>query len=96
MYYSEDNSIWKNIGTIIICVIVMLFVISISQSCSRQENNMTYICDGYCYDNDTYIIYREMESGRYGTRLVYTAYYDEHGNLCRFNTETLEWIPIKE
>mgnify|MGYP006981794845 CR=1 FL=1 len=94
--YSNNDGIWSDVIKIIILLVLTLFLISISQSCSRQENNMVNICEGYSYDADTYIIYREMESGRYGTRLVYTPYYDKNGNLCRYDTKTFQWVPIKE
>lgn len=95
IYYKEnDDGIGKLILEFIAIIIVMCIFTSCCQSCSRSERNMVYISEGYCYDQDTHIIYIESYTGRYGYDTSYTAYYNENGNLCKYNIETGEWIAI--
>ena len=95
-YSSNSDStgmcILKIIGGLILCYML----VSCSQSCSRSEANMVMIESPYCYEADTKIIYLETEAGRYGIKTTYTPYYDENGNLCRYNVSTGEWIPLEK
>ena len=56
---------------------------------------MISISDGYCYKEETKIIYEEYFTGRMSTDAVYMPYYDTNGNLCKYNPQTGEWIPIE-
>lgn len=98
MYYESngDNGILKGIGTIILLLILMFFIHSCSVSDSRNDRNMVYIEEGYCYDQDTNIIYIESYSGRYGMDTTYSPYYNSNGDLCKYNVVTGEWIPIED
>lgn len=94
-YYNYNKN--SGMGTIGYCIalLVLLFVISgISKSCSRSYSNMIYISDGYCYHEDTYIIYIESLTGRYDNDTTYAPYYDENGNMAKYNPATGEWIPV--
>lgn len=91
----KDESIGIDIAKIIGCVILILLITSSSRSCSRSERNMVSIKEGYCYDYDTQIIYIESYTGRYGLETTYTPYYNFDGDLCRYDLETGNWIPIE-
>lgn len=91
----KDESIGIDIAKIIRCVILILLITSSSRSCSRSERNMVSIKEGYCYDYDTQIIYIESYTGRYGLETTYTPYYNFDGDLCRYDLETGNWIPIE-
>ena len=97
IYYKEnDNGIGKLILEFIVLIIVICIFTSCSKSCSRSERNMVYISNGYCYDQNTQIIYIESYTGRYETNTSYTPYYDGNGQLCKYNVETGEWIPVEK
>ena len=54
---------------------------------------MVYIREGYCYDADTKIIYREsiIDGGRYSYDApVYSPYINENGNYCKY--EYGKWV----
>ena len=44
----------------------------------------------------TGIIYIESYSGRYGTETTYTAYYDENGDMCKYDQSSGKWVPISK
>ena len=90
----KDDSLGKCILQIIGLVILICLIASFSRSCSRSDRNMVYIKEGYCYDYDTQIIYIESYTGRYGNGTSYTPYYNSDGDLCKYDLETGEWIPI--
>lgn len=96
IYYKENDGIGKLILEFIVLIIVICIFTSCCQSCSRNERNMVYISEGYCYDQDTQIIYIESYTGRYGTDTSYSPYYNENGVLCKYDIETGEWIPIEK
>ena len=92
IYYK--NSDGELILKFIACIIIMCILTSCCQSCSRSKRNMVYISDGYCYDQDTQIIYIESYTGRYGYDTSYTAYYNKNGNLCKYDLQTGEWVEL--
>ena len=97
MYYNvekNDYFLIKFIGWIIGLFIFWLIIASCSQLYERERRDMVYISDGYCYKEDTQIIYEEYFTGRFGTDAIYTPYYDTNGYLCKYNLQTGEWIPI--
>ena len=95
---SNDDSfgkeIWGGIATIIVGLIILLSLHSCSVNESRSERNMIPISEGYCYDQNTKIIYIESYTGRHGDKTSYSAYYDENGRLCKYDVQTGEWISI--
>lgn len=93
MYSDNDNwgsIILKGIG----CIILIFFISACSRSCSRENSNMIYIQNGYCYDADTKIIYKESIVGRYDDDTTYTVYYDKNGNICRYDEVTGKWNEV--
>lgn len=97
IYYKEnDDGIGKLILEFIALIVVICIFTSCSQSCSRSDRNMVYISEGYCYDQDTQIIYIESYTGRYGMDTSYTPYYNTSGELCKYSVETGEWIPVEK
>lgn len=78
--------------------IILLFILIVSMySCNtnsdRDKYNMVLIEDGYCYNDDTKIIYTEYINGRDG-RTSYSVYLSENGNPYRYNTNTGKWEEI--
>ena len=97
MYNSYENESTQTLVFKIVGLLALVIAIAfLTQSCNRNMQNMTQIKDGYCYENDTKIIYMESESGRYGLSLTYTPYYSENGNLYKYDEIDVEWIEIKE
>lgn len=96
--WSDDD---KNSGNIafaikmILLFILVVYVLTVSQSCDRDKHNMKVIKDGYCYEEDTFIIYIEEDSGR-NYNFIYVPYYNSDGNLCKYDVETGEWIGIEK
>lgn len=64
--YGHSNNSGSSWVTIIVGIILLLFLTSATKSCSRSESHMIYLSEGYCYHEDTHIIYIESEVGRYG------------------------------
>ena len=98
--YNKNNDLgW---GTIIICIILIIIIL-FSRECAntnhiqstREEQHMVLIDEGFTYDKNTKIIYREIISGRgkysYDSP-SYTPYLNENGNMCKFVNN--EWIEI--
>lgn len=57
---------------------------------------MIYLSEGYCYHEDTHIIYIESEVGRYGDITSYAIYYDENGKVNKYDPDTGKWIPVDQ
>lgn len=97
-YYNSSNDF--PFGFCIVLLIICLFLSSICNdahvSSVREDNNMIWIKDGYCYDADTKIIYREIivDGGRYGNDTpTYSPYINENGNYCKYqNGRWVEFI----
>lgn len=94
--YGHSNNSGGSWVTIIVGIILLLFLTSATKSCSRSESHMIYLSEGYCYHEDTHIIYIESEVGRYGDRTSYAIYYDENGKVNKYDPETGEWIPVDQ
>ena len=95
--YSNSSSGW---GKMLLCILLVAALGMIS-SCSddvhvsfeREEANMVYISEGYCYDANTKIIHREaiIDGGRSGYDTpTYTPYINEDGNYCKY--EYGKWV----
>jgi hypothetical protein len=97
MYYSNnDDSTGKLVLEIIGLVLLIIFISACSRACSRSSSDMIYIQSGYCYDENTKIIYKEIIVGRYDSDTTYTIYYDENGNICKYNDVTGEWDEVDD
>ena len=75
------------IALIIICIILGAILDDAHVSSERENANMIWIQEGYCYDADTKIIYREVivDGGRYGNDTpTYSPYINENGNYCKY------------
>ena len=99
-YYSSYSSNDYNWGTIFV-YIALIIVICIGMSCcnsahvesEREKANMVYIEEGYCYDADTRIIYREtiIDGGKYSyDQPTYSPYINGNGNYCKY--ENGKWV----
>ena len=95
-YYSSRDSSW---GELILYVAIILFCCLLSPSCNnthiaseREDANMIYIEEGYCYDAETRFIYREVMTGggRAAVKPTYTIYINENGNYCKY--EYGKWV----
>lgn len=92
--YNRSDSVFSLVLKLVGIFLLLCLITYGSQSCSRSEHNMIKIKSGYCYEEDTKIIYLESESGRYGTETVYTPYYSKSGGLFRYDETNGEWIEI--
>jgi len=99
-YYSSRSSsdglpIWLCIVLIIVCLLVSSICNDSSIQSSRDKQNMIPIEDGFAYDAETKIIYREYISGRskysYDTA-SYTPYLSENGNYYKYIGR--EWVEM--
>lgn len=95
--YDYDDSSGSHIFLLIIMLIVLFFITEACDSehvsSERANANMVYIQEGYCYDADTKIIYREsvVEGGRYSyDSPVYSPYINKNGNYCKY--EYGKWV----
>ena len=97
-YYNDypDYS-WGSILLSLILCIVLLMVSSCSNdshiSSEREDANMVYIREGYCYDSNTKIIYRETIVDGYGMSNdtpTWSPYINENGNYCKY--EYGKWV----
>ena len=96
-YYSSysNDSFWGTIFAYIALIVVLCIGMSCCNSAriesEREDANMVYIVEGYCYDADTKIIYKEtiIEGYRYDTP-TYTPYVNENGNYCKY--ENGKWV----
>lgn len=93
--YDNDFGVGGHLALLVGAIILILVIQSCSVSSSRSLRNMEPIKEGYCYDVDTGVIYIESYSGRYGTETAYTAYYNENGEMCKYDLSSGQWIPIK-
>ena len=99
-YYSSNDFGCGTILGYIAIFIVLMFIMSCSNgvhiSNERDESNMIYIQEGYCYDKNTKIIYREtiIDNYRYGLDTpTYSPYINENGNYCKYkNGKWVEFI----
>lgn len=102
MRYYRHNSYDSELGCggILLCLLLAI-VFGIATDCyndmqvsdKREDANMVYIQEGYCYDVDTKIIYKEsiIDGGRYSYDTpTYTPYINENGNYCKY--EYGKWV----
>ena len=99
-YYRSRSSsnglpIWLCIILIIICLIISSISNESSIQNSREKQNMIPIEEGFAYDAETKIIYREYISGRskysYDTA-SYTPYLSKNGNYYQYIGR--EWVEL--
>ena len=94
-YHSDDG-----VGGLFLSILLLIVMLMIG-SCSndahitseRAEANMVYIQEGYCYDADTKIIYRETIVEGYGMSNdtpTWSPYINENGNYCKY--EYGKWV----
>ena len=75
-------------------ILICAFVVWVSKGCARMNNDMVHIDDNYSYDKETHIIYQE--SWNWFTRtLQFRPYYDDNGNLYKFDEATNTWTIIE-
>lgn len=83
-----NDSAYSVIGRIAIAAAVLLLLCSVNScgiSATRRRNNMEYIKEGYTYDINTRIVYRESQiygGGR--TNCTYTTPVSPAGNYYRY------------
>ena len=97
-YNSYDSE--HGCGSILLCILLFIVLCLVTSCCDdahvsseRDNANMVYIREGYCYDADTKIIYREsiIDGGRYSYDApVYSPYINENGNYCKY--EYGKWV----
>ena len=95
---SYNDSSW---GELILWIAIVLVICLLTPSCNnthiaseREEANMIYIEEGYCYDADTRIIHKEIiiSGGKYFDNPTYYPYVNENGNYCKY--EHGEWVEV--
>ena len=97
-YYSYDSdSSW---GSVFLSILLLIVILMVSSCCNdahitseRTNANMVSIKEGYCYDADTKIIYRETIVDGYGLSNdtpTYSPYINENGNYCKY--EYGKWV----
>ena len=97
MYKKHSNSSLP-IGWYIILLVICFFLIAICDSCSinesREKQNMVPIEEGYAYDANTKIIYKESfhGGGRAAKTTSYTPYISENGNYYQYIGG--EWVEM--
>lgn len=98
-YYSSysNDSFWGTIFAYIALIVVLCIGMSCCNSAhiesEREDANMVYIKEGYCYDADTKIIYREtiIDGYKYSYDTpTYTPYINANGNYCKY--ENGKWV----
>ena len=96
-YYSSSDDSWGSLFGYIALIIVICLIMSCCNSAhvesEREDANMVYISEGYCYDADTKIIYREtiVDGYQYSYDTpIYSPYINENGNYCKY--EHGEWV----
>lgn len=77
----------------ILLIILVVSIYSCNTNSDRDKYGMVLIEDGYCYNENTKIIYNEYINGRDG-RTSYSVYLSENGNPYKYNTNTGKWEEI--
>ena len=97
MYKKYSNSPIP-IGWCIILLVICFFLTIICDSCSinesREKQNMVPIEEGFAYDANTKIIYKESfhGGGRTAKTTSYTPYISENGNYYQYIGR--EWVEM--
>ena len=99
MSYYKSRSSGIPFWLLIILMIILFFFIEIENDISiensREKQNMVSIEEGFAYDRDTRIIYRETISGcsKYSSdKAFYSPYLSEDGNYYKYIAK--EWVEI--
>lgn len=97
-YYSSYDDSWVSlIVSVVIILVICLFMPSCNNThiaSEREEANMIYIEEGYCYDANTKIIHKEIiiDGGKYYDNPTYYPYVNENGNYCKY--EYGKWVEV--
>lgn len=92
-YHSSGMSVGTCIVAIVLLALLLGFLNQLGVSEARRDAGMVYFADGYCYDAETKIIYREMiVESRSGDSPTYTPYINKDGNFCRYQNGA--WIAV--
>lgn len=101
-YYSSNNDSFGSLFGELFGYIALILVICFLFTCcnsnhissEREDANMIYIEEGYCYDADTKIIHKEIiiDGGRHYDTPTYYPYVNENGNYCKY--ECGKWVEI--
>ena len=96
-YRSSSNGI--PLWLLIVLIIVLFFFTEIANDVSvensREKQNMVSIEEGFAYDRDTRIIYRETISGRSkysNDKAFYSPYLSADGNYYKYIAK--EWVEM--
>lgn len=87
--YSSDKS-WGAVIVWGIVLIILFLAFRWSETShiasAREDANMVFIQEGYCYDVDTSIIYIETMIQKYNMHdtPIYRPYINERGNYCKY------------
>lgn len=89
---------YSRISWYIALLVICVFLVAICNSCSidesREKQDMVPIKEGFAYDVNTKIIYRESfhGGGRTAKTTSYTPYISENGNYYRYIGG--EWVEM--
>lgn len=97
MYRNSYNGLplWVAIVLLIVCILILEIGNDVSIENSRDTQNMVAIEEGFAYDRDTHIIYRETISGRskYSSdKAFYSPYISADGNYYKYIGK--EWVEM--
>lgn len=81
----------NKIVSAIIFIIFIIFIFVLQDSMQSSNNMKDTNRPGYVYNIDSKIIYCKIKSA-YSTS--YTVYYNENGNLCKYDLNTGEFKEI--
>ena len=99
MSYYRNSSSGIPLWLLIILIVVLFFFCEIGNNASiensREKQNMVSIEEGFAYDRDTRIIYRETISGRSkysNDKAFYSPYLSADGNYYKYIAK--EWVEM--
>lgn len=99
MSYYRNSSSGIPLWLLIVLIVALFFFCEISNNASieysREKQNMVSIEEGFAYDRDTRIIYRETISGRSrysNDKAFYSPYLSADGNYYKYIAK--EWVKM--
>lgn len=89
MYDQNETNLLSFFAFLFLIVILVAITISLNDSSiqqSREEQNMIFLEDGFAYDVNTRIIYKEHieKNGKYSDTTSYTPHISENGNFYKY------------